>query len=48
MYIHRCAAKSFKTGKCVLGIKELIDKRFLKMLEGNNFGTVKIFVLITQ
>ena len=48
MYIQGCAAESVKAGKCVLGIKELLHQRFLNMVEGNNFGVVKIFVRITQ
>ena len=45
MYIQGCAEKSVKAGKYVLGKKELPNKCFLKTVEGNNFGVVKIFVL---
>ena len=46
MYIQGCAAKLIKAGKCVLGMKELLNQRFQKMVEGNNFGVVKIFFCI--
>ena len=46
MYIHGCAEKVFMAGKCVLGIKELPNQCFLKIVEGNNFGVVKIYVCI--
>ena len=48
MYIQGCVAKSTKARKCVLGIKELLNQRFLKMAEGNNFGVVKNSFRITQ
>ena len=48
MYIQGCVVKLVKAVKCVLGIKGLLNQRFLNMAEGNNFGVVKIFVRITQ
>ena len=48
MYIQGFAAKSVKAGNYVIGTKELLNQRFLKVEEGNNFGVIKIFVRITQ
>ena len=33
-------------GNCVFGIKELLNQRLLKMLEGNNFGFIKSLIAI--
>ena len=44
--IKGCAEKEAKSGKCVIGIKSLTNKRFLKMVKGNNFGIIKTFIYI--
>ena len=48
VYIQRFSEKLVKAGKCVLGIKELPNQLFLKMVEGKEVGVVKRFVCITQ
>ena len=48
MYIQGCSEESVKAGNCLLGMNELLNQLFLKMVEGINFGVVKIFVCITQ
>ena len=39
--------KASKTGHCILGINELLNKCLIKMVEGNNFGVVKSFIYIS-
>ena len=46
MYIQGCVVKLVKAVKCVLGIKGLLNQRFLNMAEGNNFGVITMFVCI--
>ena len=48
MYIQGFVAKLIKAGKSVLHTNELLNQRFLKVAEGNNFVVIKIFVRITQ
>ena len=48
VYIQGCKTKKIEAGKCALGIKELLNQLFLKMVDGKHFGIIKIFVRITQ
>ena len=41
MYIQGYTEKSVNTGKCLIGVRELINQRLPKMSEGENFGVVK-------
>ena len=47
MYIQGCAEKLVKAGKCVLGIKVLLNQCVIKMVKGNNFGDVNHLIRIT-